>query len=116
MGLKWVFQRPKQDVILVELNGRLAYGDELQRLKTEVVSSAGERGLILILDLSKVEYADSSGLGVLLYLDGVARKAGSTLRLAGATRRLLDLFQITHTDKELTIDRDVAGSLSHSAF
>ena len=116
MGLKWVIERPKQDVVLVALNGRLAYGDELQGLKTELASSAGERDLILILDLSKVEYADSSGLGVLLYLDGVAREAGSKLRLAGVTRRLLELFQITHTDKELTIDRDVASSLSHSAF
>ena len=116
MGLQWVVQRPKKDVILVELDGRLAYSDELQGLKTQLASSAGERGLILILDLSKVEYADSSGLGVLLYLDGVAREAGSKLRPAGVTRRLLELFQITHTDKELTIDRDVASSLSHSAF
>jgi anti-anti-sigma factor len=83
MGLEWVTRRPKQDVILVELNDRLAYGDELQRLKTQLASSAGERDLILILDLSKVEYADSSGLGVLLYLDGVAQEAGSKLRLAG---------------------------------
>ena len=116
MGLQWVVQRPKKDVILVELDGRLAYSDELQGLKTQLASSAGERGLILILDLSKVEYADSSGLGVLLYLDGVAQEAGSKLRLAGVTRRLLEVFQITHTDKELTIDRDVASSLSHSAL
>jgi anti-sigma B factor antagonist len=116
MGLQWVVQRPKKDVILVELDGRLAYSDELQGLKRQLASSAGERGLILILDLSKVEYADSSGLGVLLYLDGVAQEAGSKLRLAGVTRRLLEVFQITHTDKELTIDRDVASSLSHSAF
>jgi anti-sigma B factor antagonist len=116
MGLKWVTRRSKQDVILVELNGRLAYGDELQGLKTQLASSAGERDLILILDLSNVEYADSSGLGVLFYLDGVAQEAGSKLRLAGVTRRILELFQMTHTDKVLTIDRDVASSLSHSAF
>ena len=116
MGLEWVTQRPKQDVVLVEAKGRLAYGDELQKLKTQLASSAGEQGLILILDLSKVEYADSSGLGALLYVDGVAREAGSKLRLAGVTRRLLELFQMTHTEKELTIDRDVATSLSHSAF
>jgi anti-sigma B factor antagonist len=116
MGLEWVTRRPKRDVILVELNGRLAYGDELQALKTQLASPAGERDLILILDLSKVQYADSSGLGVLLYLDGIARNAGSKLRLAAVTRRLLELFQITHTEKEFTIDIDVATSLSHSAF
>ena len=116
MGLEWVTRRPKQDVILVEVKGRLAYSDELQELKTQLASSAGERDLIVILDLSKVEFADSSGLGVLLYVDGVAREAGSKLRLAGITRRLLELFQMTHTEKEFTIDRDVATSLSHSAF
>jgi anti-sigma B factor antagonist len=116
MGLTWVTRRPKQDVILVELKGRLAYSDDLQGLKTELAPSAGERDLILILDLSNVEYADSSGLGVLLYLDGVAQQAGSQLRLAGVTQRLLDLFQMTHTDKVLTIDSDVGSSLSHSAF
>ncbi len=116
MGLAWVTRRPKQDVILVELKGRLAYGNELQGLKTQLASAAGERDLILILDLSKVDYADSSGLGALLYVDGVAREAGSQLRLAGVTRRLLELLEMTHTDKELTLDRDVASSLSHSAF
>src|ERR1700723_1343459 len=116
MALKWVTRRPKQDVVLVELNGRLAYGDELQGLKTQLASPAGERGLILILDLSKVENADSSGLGVLLYLDGVAQEAGSKLRLAGGTPRLLELFQMTHTDKVFTMDSDVDSSLSHSAF
>jgi anti-sigma B factor antagonist len=116
MGLEWVTRRPKQDVILVEVKGRLAYSDELQALKTQLASSAGERDLIVLLDLSKVEFADSSGLGVLLYVDGVAREAGSKLRLAGITRRLLELFQMTHTEKEFTIDRDVATSWSHSAF
>jgi anti-sigma B factor antagonist len=116
MGLTWVTRHPKQDVILVELKGRLAFSDELQGLKTQLASSAGERGLILILDLSTVEYADSSGLGTLLYLDGVAQEAGSKLRLAGVTPRLLELFQMTHTDKVFAMDSDVDSSLRHSAF
>ena len=76
---------------------------------------AGERGIILILDLSNVEYLDSSGLGVLLYLNGVAEDAGSALRVAGATRRVLEVIKLAHTDKILTLDPDVASSLSHSA-
>src|SRR6202453_2776684 len=98
MALELAIQRPKKDVVLALLNGRMAFGDDLQLVKAQLASLAGERGIILILDLSKVEYVDSSGLGVLLYLDGVAHEAGSTLRLAGVTRRLLEVFQITHTD------------------
>jgi anti-sigma B factor antagonist len=109
-------QRPKKDVILAQLKGRMAFGNDLQRVKTELASLAGEPKIILILDLSNVDYADSSGLGVLLYVDGVAQQAGSALRVAGPTRRLLELLKMTHTDKVLTLDPDVSSSLSHSAF
>jgi anti-sigma B factor antagonist len=116
MVLESAIRRPKPNVILAELSGRLVYGDPLQLLKAQLASLAGEREVVLILDLSKVEYADSSGLGVLLYLDGVAQQAGSALRLAGTTRRLLDVLQMTHTDKILTLDPDVASSLSRSGL
>jgi anti-sigma B factor antagonist len=113
MVLKSVIRRPKKDVILAELDGRLVQSDELQILKSELASLAGEQRVTLILDLSRVEYADSSGLGVLLYLDGLIQQVGSTLRLAGASKRLLDILKMTHTDKVLTLDPDVASSLKH---
>ena len=116
MVLASAIRRPRQSVILVELNGRLVYGDHLQQLKTQLASLAAEPKVVLILDLAKVEYADSSGLGSLLYLDGVAQQAGSVLRLAGTTRRLLEVLQMTHTDKILKLDPDVASSLSHCAL
>jgi anti-sigma B factor antagonist len=109
-------QRPKKDVILAQLNGRMVFGHDLQRVKTELASLAGEPKIILILDLSNVQYADSSGLGVLLYLDRVAQQAESALRVAGPTRRVLELLKMTHTDKVLTLDPDVSSGLSHSAF
>jgi anti-anti-sigma factor len=116
MALKSIIRRPKKDVILAELDGRLAQSDELQALKSELASLAGEPRIMLILDLSRVQAADSSGLGVLLYLDGLAQQAGSRLRVAGAGKRLLEVFKITHTDKVLTLDPDVASSLKHSPF
>ncbi len=114
MALKSVISHPKKDLIVAELDGRLVQSDELQMFKSQLALPAGEPGKTLILDLSLVEYVDSSGLGVLLYLDGLAQKAGSTLRLAGANRRLLEILKMTHTDKVLTLDPDVASSLHRS--
>jgi anti-anti-sigma factor len=116
MALKSIIRRPKKDVILAELDGRLVQSDELQALKSELASLAGEPRMMLILDLSRVQAADSSGLGVLLYLDGLAQQAGSRLRAAGAGKRLLEVFKMTHTDKVLTLDPDVASSLKHGPF
>lgn len=115
MALKSAISRPKKDVILAELAGRLVQSDELQILKSYLAPLAGEGRMTLILDLSRVEYADSSGLGVLLYLDGLAQQAVSTLRLAGATKRVLDVFKLTHTDKVLTLDPDVTSSLEQTS-
>ncbi len=95
----------------MELDGRLVQGDELQTLKSQLASLAGERGVTVILDLSQVAYADSAGLGVMLYVDGLAQQVESTLRLAGATQRVLEILKMTHTDKVLTVDADVASSL-----
>jgi anti-anti-sigma factor len=114
MALTSIIGRPNKDVILAELDGRLVQSDELQALKSELASLAGEPRMMLILELSRVQAADSSGLGVLLYLDGLAQQAGSRLRIAGAGRRLLEVFKMTHTDKVLTLDPDVASSLEHS--
>lgn len=114
MALKSAIRRPKKDVILAELDGRLGQSNELQTLKSQLATFASEPRTTLILDLSKVEYIDSSGIGTLLYLDGLAQQAESTLRVAGATRRVIEMLTITHSHKVLTLDPDVATSLKHS--
>ena len=113
--LEAVVERPKPDVVLVHLKGRMAYSEELQKLKPELATLAGQRETVLILDLSQADYADSSGIGVLLYLDGIAKDSGSVLRIAGSTRRVQEVLHMTHTDKILKLDPDVATSLSRGA-
>jgi anti-sigma B factor antagonist len=114
MALKSTISRPKKDIILAGLSGRLVQSDDLQVLKSELAALASEPRVTLILDLSQVEYIDSSGIGTLLYLDGLAQPAGSKLRIAGATRRVVEILTITHTHKVLTLDPDVASSLAQS--
>jgi anti-sigma B factor antagonist len=112
--LESIVQTPKNNVRIVELKGRLAYGVELQNLKPELAAFAATAQSVLILNLAQVDYVDSSGIGALLYLDGIARDAGASLRIAGANKRVQEALHITHTDKILTMDPDVATSLSRS--
>ena len=112
MALAWTTETPQPNVVLFELHGRLVYGDDLQQLKKLLEAQARAAGDVLVLDVSGIDYADSSGIGFLLYIDGCANTAGSKLRIASATRRLLDVLRLTHTDKILTLDSDVDISLS----
>jgi anti-sigma B factor antagonist len=109
-------EHPKTGVSVLRLKGRLVFGDELQSFKAEIAALLEQAASVVILDLSQVDYVDSSGIGSLLYLDGKARDAGSTLRIAGITRRVQEVLHMTHTDKILTIDPDAGTSVELSGL
>lgn len=56
-----------------------------------------------------MEYADSAGLGMLLY--GTMKTPGGQLRLAAPSERLLRVFELTSTDSVLEILPDRAAAL-----
>jgi anti-sigma B factor antagonist len=57
----------------------------------------------VIIDLSRVPYMDSAGLGVLLGEWSHTQRAGHRYALVGLSARVLTIFQITHTDEVLPI-------------
>jgi anti-sigma B factor antagonist len=110
-----IIRQPGEGLALGVLEGRLEYGPELQNIKTQLMPLVEKPGTVLILDLSKIEYADSAGLGMLLFLNGAAKDVGASLRLAGPSPRLIEIFQITHTAAIFIVDPDIDTSLKHAA-
>jgi anti-sigma B factor antagonist len=62
--------------------------------KTEVKNWV-PRSKLVIVDLSNVDYIDSSGLGTVLATYITAKAAGCTVRLVNLTPRIKDLLQLT---------------------
>ena len=81
-------------VQIVECNGRLVLGDESANLRHLVRDLLNEHKQI-VLDLGKVSYIDSSGLGVLVGLYTTAQRIGGGIKLANLNPRLKDMLQIT---------------------
>jgi len=69
------------------------------RLKQEIVKQAESGTKRLIVDLSKIEYLDSTGLGVLIGGLKRFREAEGNLALLGPGMRILRIFEITGLDK-----------------
>jgi len=65
----------------------------------------------LIVDLSNVEYMDSSGLGALVALLKRVRESGGQMPLAGAKPRVRRLFEITGLDQIFSLHEDVPAAL-----
>jgi len=93
-------------IVVVALKGRLIAGPRLTIAEAQVKSIVKQGASKMVLDLAQVEHADSSGFCLLLHAYTAISAAGGQLRVAGPNKRLLDLFQLTETDRLLSIHPD----------
>ena len=87
--------RRLDDVAILDLSGRITIGEGTLMLRDHIKKSldAGERKFLL--NLSDVDYIDSSGLGELVTSFTTVRNQRGQLKLLNLTRRVHDLLQIT---------------------
>jgi anti-sigma B factor antagonist len=86
--------RITNNVVIVDLSGRIIFGDETTALRDKVKELLTTNRQV-VLNLGDVNYIDSSGLGTLVGLYSSARASGGDIKLASLTKRVRDLLQIT---------------------
>lgn len=85
----------RDDVVILELSGRLTEGEDTLAL-SENVNEMIDAGLTkLIFDLSKVHWIDSSGLGLLIRGYTRMQKNDGELKLARVTSSVDSLLKMT---------------------
>jgi anti-sigma B factor antagonist len=77
-------------------------------LKGEFILLCRPQLKTLIVDLSDVEFCDSSGLSALLIADRQLRQHGGIVKLAGVHKKVLSLLKISQLDKVFQIFDTVA--------
>ncbi|MGA8182432.1 MAG: STAS domain-containing protein [Terriglobia bacterium] len=82
-------------VTVLALAGRVTLGDESSQLRSTIKELLKQGKKRLVLDLSKVTYIDSAGLGTLVAAYTSARNEGGDIRLANVTERFGELLNIT---------------------
>jgi anti-sigma B factor antagonist len=94
--------RPLGDFIVVTVNGEIELdtADELDSYLDGMLRQDVRR---IVLDLSGVEFCDSSGLRVLLRAHRHAALLGGSLRLAGTGPTVRKVLQISGLDAHLTV-------------
>jgi len=71
----------------------------------------GEHGSVVV-DLSGVEFVDSSGIGAIISGLRTSREAGSSFRIANATAQVLAVLELTNVDRILPPYGSVEAALS----
>ncbi|MDE2762050.1 MAG: STAS domain-containing protein [Gemmatimonadota bacterium] len=98
-------QRIAGRTVVFEVDGQLIVGNrhELKRRMLAALAD-GTRGFVI--DFSRTEYIDSSGLGALVSLSKEVRAEGGELRLASLDEDLRTLFELTGLDTFFRISDD----------
>jgi anti-sigma B factor antagonist len=80
---------------LIDLRGRLTFF-EVSILRETVARLLRESRKHLVLNLSALQYLDSSGIGELARLYVTVLKAGGEMRFVGVTRNVEEILKVTH--------------------
>ena len=82
-------------ITFLEVSGRITLGEGAVTLRDAIQDAFDTGTKKLVVDLSSVNYMDSSGVGELTAAYTSARNKGCELKLLRLTRRIDDLMQIT---------------------
>ena len=83
------------NVVVLDLSGRLTAGDAVMQLHQTLGSHLDNFYRKFVLNLKGVSYVDSSGLGELVWAYTSVRNKGGQVKLLNLTARVQDLLQIT---------------------
>ena len=112
MSLEVTIDKLNDISALVTLSGPLSLGTNLKIVDMQLQRLIDEGVVRLVLDLTACPYADSSGLGVMVHIHGLAEAKGGLVRLCGASERIVRMLELTHTDALLPHDADLASSIA----
>lgn len=88
--------------VLVSLSGGL-YVEGAAALREKLLSFVEQGHVHYTIDLSKVDYIDSSGLGVLVAIQKRALQKGGGVRIKGVQGLVKEVFELTRLTKVFEI-------------
>jgi anti-anti-sigma factor len=86
-------------VVVLEINDSIRLGPNLQQIDKSFDEVLRQNEKWVILDLTRVTYIDSSGIGTIVRMLGRLKKIGGTLRMAGVKGMVEGAFKLTQVDK-----------------
>jgi len=102
------------NVTVITLEGNLMGGPDASTLNTMLHQLLADGKKRVVLDLSGVQFINSSGLGLLIGGVNAMRSAGGTLKVAGASEKVRGLIKITKLEQVFELFPTVAEAVAAS--
>jgi anti-anti-sigma factor len=90
-----ITNREVDGVSVLALDGRIVFGEETSAVRDQVKTLLASGKKKLVLNMEKVSFVDSTGLGMLVGVRQSAKTAGAQLRLSNVEARYSELLKMT---------------------
>lgn len=90
-----IHTRTVGDVHVLDISGRIILGEATESLRYTISDLLGNGGKKIVLNLTDVNYIDSSGIGELVRTYTTVTNEGKQLKLLNLTKRIRELLLIT---------------------
>jgi len=87
------------DVVVLTPKGNLMGDPETTELRDKIKNLAGDGFLKIVLDVGKMRWVNSSGLGAMIAALATMTNQGGDMRIANVTEKINNLFMITQLVK-----------------
>ncbi len=106
-------QRLVGDVTVLDLTGRMDWGDREVSLAALVETLLGQERSRIVLNLEGVPFIDTKGIAELVASHVTAKKRGGQLKLAGPQKHARDVLSVTKLDTVLKVFGSEQEALGH---
>lgn len=104
---------PVPGTVVIQLTGKVMMGVESEPIVAMVDDFVRAGKKLVIFDVSGVTRMDSTGVGRFIYSFNKITGAGGTMRIAGATGHIFDIFHVSLLDTVIpffpSVDQASAG-------
>lgn len=105
----------RDDQILIELIGRIIF-ENLEAVQRELEEILAGDSKHIFLKMDRLNYLDSSALGMLLNLTKETRKKGRKITILAPPSHIQDIFRSTHLDTIFDIQVDEEARATSESF
>lgn len=98
------------DVFVFELAGRLTLGNRLTEIEHSIRTAIENGCRKLVLDLGRLDFIDSAGVGMLVMCAGAMGQTGGRMCVAAANPRIVHLFEVTHLERVVALHADAESA------
>lgn len=107
-----VNKRSVDGVTILDLDGRLVVGPEATEARHSFTEAAASDGKNLIINLQKVAYIDSTGLGTLIVGHSAMRDVGGSMKLLHLSQRHQELMILSKLSTVFEIFNDEQAAIN----